>query len=281
MSKIIIYITLSLLYLVPSIGQQALPYQLNARKEAWLTGATLPFTGATILLNSKMKPLTRDAVSQLDVNKINGLDRFATNNWNLKIAHRSDWTLNTTMGLGAVSNFLLPVIFKRDEGYGKHMSTLGIIWMETNLVNYTLTELSKTIFKRNRPYLYGAKASDEFQLEKDARKSFFSGHTSFTAMNSFYMASIITGYQKGNAWNPVIWSVASLPPLLAAVQRVRAGKHFPTDVAVGYLVGAACGIFIPKLHEVKIPVKSTSSVYRQKSSGMTVSVNLLNVKMVF
>jgi undecaprenyl-diphosphatase len=33
-----------------------------------------------------------------------------------------------------------------------------------------------------------------------------------------------------------------------SVERVRAGKHFPTDVIAGSLAGAAVGVVVPHLH---------------------------------
>ncbi|CAG5083855.1 phosphatase PAP2 family protein [Parvicella tangerina] len=263
------------------IAQSPMPFQLTAKKEAWVTGSALPVVATSFVLGKKLQPLTAAEISLLDANDINRLDRFTVNNFSEKVIKRSDITLNTMLGLGLASNFIVPAIFSSSDPYGRQLGTLGMIWFETNLVNYALTEIVKTSVKRSRPFLFGDQAPDELRFGTDARKSFFSGHASFTAANSFYVANIITSYQKGNKWNPVIWGAASLPPLLVAFQRVRAGKHFPTDVAVGYIVGAACGILIPKLHEVQLSVKSTSQVGGQKTHGMKLSVNLLNVKMVF
>jgi membrane-associated phospholipid phosphatase len=37
-------------------------------------------------------------------------------------------------------------------------------------------------------------------------------------------------------------------PAYAALQRVQAGKHYPSDVIVGLAVGAAMGYLIPQIH---------------------------------
>ncbi len=259
-------------------AQQTMPYQLDAKKEAWVMGVAVPLSGFSLLMDKKLKPLTLEEISLLDAQDINRIDRFATNNFSEKVIHRSDLTMLSTIGGGFVSNFIAPALYPSSDSYGKQVATLGVIWFEANLVNFAFTELIKTTCKRSRPFLYGSLAPDELRCTKDARKSFFSGHASFTATNSFYAASVFTSYQKGNQWNPVIWGVSSLPPLLVAIQRVRAGKHFPTDVALGYVVGAACGILIPKLHEISPSVqggiKSNGSF---SPNGMT--VQLVNFKM--
>ena len=47
---------------------------------------------------------------------------------------------------------------------------------------------------------------------------------------------------------PVVWSAAALVPTYLAWQRVEAGKHYPSDVVVGTVVGAAVGYLIPTIH---------------------------------
>lgn len=278
MKKLILSTVVILVFFTAGLGQNLMPYQLNGGKEALITGSSVPFIVSSVYFNKKLKPLTSDELSQLDAASINGLDRFTTQNFNSSVIKRSDITLQSSIGLGFASNFVIPAVYNSSDSYGKQVLTLGIMWLETNLVNYALTEFAKTTVKRSRPFLYGDLAPDEMRFTVDARKSFFSGHTSFSAANSFYAASIITAYQSGSKWNPLVWGVASLPPLLAAVQRVRAGKHFPTDVFVGYVVGAACGILIPKLHSYDPTAQGVIKNASVSPNGLT--VQLLNVKWV-
>jgi membrane-associated phospholipid phosphatase len=259
-------------------AQQA-PFALNASTEAWITGVSLPASGLGLLLDKRMKPLTQEEINQLNASDINGLDRFVTNNFSLQVAKRSDVVLWSTMGLGFASSFIAPALYNTSNTYGNQVGTIGVMWFETNLVNFAITELAKTTFKRSRPFLYGGQAPNEMLFDTDSRKSFFSGHASFTATNSFFVASVLTSYQKGNKWNPVVWGAASLPPLLVSIQRMRAGKHFPTDVLTGYIIGAACGILIPKLHEVKQQDLGTVKVGAAVSPD-GISIPMLSFKMV-
>jgi len=48
-------------------------------------------------------------------------------------------------------------------------------------------------------------------------------------------------------FDPVIWTTAALIPAITGYLRVKGGKHFPTDVVVGYVVGALVGILVPRL----------------------------------
>ncbi len=48
-----------------------------------------------------------------------------------------------------------------------------------------------------------------------------------------------------------LWSFSAYIPALTGYFRVKAGKHFTTDVMAGYAVGAFTGWLIPHLHKKK------------------------------
>ena len=52
--------------------------------------------------------------------------------------------------------------------------------------------------------------------------------------------------------------MAAALPALTGYLRIRAGRHYPSDVLVGYLVGGAVGYLIPTLHKKKPKGKSLS-----------------------
>ena len=54
-------------------------------------------------------------------------------------------------------------------------------------------------------------------------------------------------YTTSNA-RRYLWATAAIVPAIQGYLRVRAGKHFVTDVVVGYLIGAAVGLLVPSLH---------------------------------
>jgi membrane-associated phospholipid phosphatase len=85
-------------------------------------------------------------------------------------------------------------------------------------------------------------------MERDARESFFSGHTSTTAAFAFSTAKIWSDHHVGSRWQPWVWVGAAAVPLTTGILRIRAGKHFPSDVLAGMAVGALCGWLVPELH---------------------------------
>jgi membrane-associated phospholipid phosphatase len=125
---------------------------------------------------------------------------------------------------------------------------LGSLLFQTNLSTLMLTDLAKNSLRRNRPLVYNSQAPLIDRMESDARKSFFSGHASMTACNTFFAAKIWTDMHPNSKLKPWVWTAAAAVPAYAALQRVQAGKHYPSDVIVGLAVGAAMGYLIPQIH---------------------------------
>jgi len=50
---------------------------------------------------------------------------------------------------------------------------------------------------------------------------------------------------------------------LVGVSRIAAGGHFPSDVLVGYAVGAAVGIALPALHPLNLQVRPIADAHTQ------------------
>jgi membrane-associated phospholipid phosphatase len=107
----------------------------------------------------------------------------------------------------------------------------------------------KGLTTRNRPYVYDVNSPAEEKYKTGARHSFYSGHTSFAASNSFFTARVFSEYLTNSTTKTLIWTAAALIPAVTGFSRVNSHNHFPTDVIVGYIVGAAIGYLIPELHK--------------------------------
>ncbi|MCB0632786.1 MAG: phosphatase PAP2 family protein, partial [Lewinella sp.] len=102
------------------------------------------------------------------------------------------------------------------------------------------------MFKRPRPYAFSrilpGMISEQILLKKNTLRSFFSGHTSIVACNSFMAAKMLTDFYPESKVKPIIWTTATLLPAITGYLRVKAGKHFITDVLAGLAAGAAVGL---------------------------------------
>ena len=96
----------------------------------------------------------------------------------------------------------------------------------------------------------------------------------FTAAITFYMANVFTTYISNKITQILIWSAAALYPAVTAYLRVDSANHFPTDVIVGYLIGAGIGFLIPELHKVqKENNLSLGAMMTDRGSGLSLRWN--------
>ena len=195
-------------------------------------------------LNKKIKPFSPEQLIAFDTMAIhlNAFDRIATKTYSKKAQKGSDIFLKYSP--------VLPLALLADQGPRNEFGKISLMYFETALVNYGITELTKVFAKRTRPYVYNPTVKQKQKMIKDARKSFFSGHTSHVAATSFFTAKVLSDSHPGDDLLPVYWVSAAVIPAITALQRVKGGKHFPTDVIVGYVVGALVGVLVPELHKL-------------------------------
>ena len=218
------------------------PYYLSKRMEISLAAVS-----AGLLIGAELvpvTPLTEDDINNLDKEDVPDFDYNATNNWDENSIATSDLLLYSSMGFPAI--LLIDKSIRQD--YKKFIS----IWAETFALTYGLTNITKVLVSRERPYLYGmgeGSADMEHKLEDDNQRSFFSGHTSMSAASWFMMASMYQDYHPQSKLAPYIWAAAYLVPAATGYFRYDAGKHFPSDILTGYFVGRMVGIMVPRWHK--------------------------------
>ncbi len=219
------------------------PYYTNWTKD--IVGTTIGLTGIGVAtwLNHNNEGLTAHEISSLDKMSIPKFDRFATI---LNSVSAKKWS--DVLFYGAVA---APGLFIFKGKIRKDYQILALMYFETLSLTAAATLLSKRLTLRNRPYTYSPEISLVQKMEKDARNSFFSGHTSITAAATFFTAKVIHDYYPSSKWKSLIWVIAATIPAATATFRVGAGKHFPSDVITGYAVGAFFGMMIPSLHKMK------------------------------
>lgn len=232
------------------------PYELKWKQEAAYLGLGFAMTGFDLYQNAKViQPLTLEEIAGLDRNSVNGFDRSATFNSSQRAKNGSD--------ILQYISYTSPFLFLAGKEPRKEWGKILLIYFETALVVRSFTGSTKDLTKRIRPLAY----NDDFSLverqKKQNRFSFFSGHVSTTASNCFFGAKVFSDYFPDSKWKPYIWGAAATIPALTGYFRVKAGKHFPTDVITGYLVGGALGILIPHFHKKdrknKLSIFPTSS----------------------
>jgi len=215
------------------------PFELNTGKEAAIigVGAVVGLTALIVVLNNDK--LTEDGINSFKPEDVNKFDRIA-------IGPYQEDVLGDVLLYGS---YMLSLTFLAHDETREDFGTLTLMYGEVVLLNAGINALVKGLTTRNRPFVYDENSPLEEKYKLDARHSFYSGHTSFTASNSFFTARVFTEYLTDNTAKTLIWTAAALIPAVTGLSRINTHNHFPTDVIVGYIVGAAIGYLIPELHK--------------------------------
>ena len=127
------------------------------------------------------------------------------------------------------------------------------VYAESLAVAGFLNGLAKYVVQRPRPHSYGTSPEAIAYTERrgaDGYLSFFSGHATLS-FTSAVAGSYLYAYGNGNSdttSRAILWGVEMALASATATERVRAGKHFPSDVVVGAAVGTGVGLLVPRAH---------------------------------
>jgi hypothetical protein len=180
---------------------------------------------------------------------INTVDR-----WALKqpTADRAMW--KKISDDGEIGVFLLPSLLMIDKSIRKDWLHLLFMYVEGHTVTFTMynySPLGPYFINRYRPAVYYPELGADAQMNSNNRNSFYSGHVASCAYSTFFMVKVYCDYHPNiGAAKYLLYLAASIPPLAIGYARIRSLDHFPSDVAVGFGLGAIIGIVVPALHKI-------------------------------
>lgn len=150
---------------------------------------------------------------------------------------------------------LSPLLVQMSAGFETSMANASLVYAETQMISYFVTSTTKLIARRPRPYTHATEPRiQEFADSEggDAYASFFSGHASaaFTAATA---GSLLYSARTDELLaRHTLWGLEFVLAGMTAQLRVRAGRHYRTDIWVGSAVGIGIGALIPILHQVDV-----------------------------
>ncbi|HET7502365.1 MAG TPA: phosphatase PAP2 family protein [Kofleriaceae bacterium] len=125
-----------------------------------------------------------------------------------------------------------------------------VLYGESLAVNLAVFEGAKHLVRRPRPYLYStspAVARYAAAQGDDAYQSFYSAHAA-TAFCAATTGAYLAAVSAPRMVRRIAWTGGFATAAAVANLRVRAGKHFYSDVVIGAAVGIAIGYAVPALH---------------------------------
>ena len=227
------------------------PYETGGR-DALLAPVGLGLSLLGEHLGGRNGTLSLEEIAALTPERVNAFDRTAARSWSPGWAHASDWSRNVLVGGAALAGFADPLSDSRWED----AATMGAIFVESYLLIRGATYVAKELAGRKRPYVYNdalsAEARHAIATEDDegAFLSFYSGHAAGAFMAATLLSTVYVDSHGRSTTSDALWGSSLAVAGFTALARVKAGKHFPTDVLVGSAVGAAVGHLVPRLHRV-------------------------------
>ena len=104
-----------------------------------------------------------------------------------------------------------------------------------------------------RPYVY-AKSGKGAEKSKEARGeaygSFYSGHASAAFTVATFMGEWFSEIYPNSKYKTLVWASSYTLAAGVGILRVVAGKHYPSDVVLGALMGTGVSFGVLKLHEI-------------------------------
>lgn len=211
----------------------------------------LAVSAFAFLAGTLMQPtiIPRPVCDPCDASGINPLDRW--------VAGRRDTSADgisyATLAAVMAAPLVLDAFDVRAVGGSRWtwLHDFGL-YVEALALDAAVNTAVKLAVARPRPLAYDPSLPPDLRASSETYVSFYSLHTSFAFTAAAFGA---TTFALRHARRPgAVAAVALVGALLAgttAALRVVAGRHFPTDVGTGALVGTAVGVGVPLLHRVR------------------------------
>lgn len=230
-------------------------FDVDPIADSSLIALSFGFAEVLELINSTGEIRPQQVAPGFDRNNLIGIDRASITS----TPSASAGTLSN-VGLFTAGAFAIidPIASGFREGSVQTVLVDGMLYAESASMTFAFTNMVKLAVRRPRPRAYidaEAEASkgnvDYTNTSTDSALSFFSGHSSMTAAigaTATYLA-FTRAPHRARPW--ITLALATALTSFVSIERVRAGKHFPTDVIAGSVAGAGIGIIVPHLHRTE------------------------------
>jgi membrane-associated phospholipid phosphatase len=215
-------------------------YELSLLREATVSIPTLALGTFSHIKLLGQGGLSTDELNALSAHNINRFDRFATGYYSERAMIYSDFLMYACV--------LSPLTLNLSSKISNEYIEMNTIIIQSYIFSYAITQFTKTTFLRNRPLAYNENVSLAVRQDRDARYSFISGHTAMSFTGAILTAKIYDDFNpnKNNTW---IYATTATAASAVGYLRLRAGKHFPTDILAGAIVGISSAVMITEVHK--------------------------------
>ena len=250
---------------LPAAAAGDFPYDLESGQEAAIIGTTAGLFGVGWLVDRGYEPLTPEEIAAMDPSSLPAIDRAATRRWSPKADHASDIMVYTLMAA--------PLTLALTDQGSREPGTLGLIYLETMLLESGTVYLLKNVFERSRPFVYNDDPDIplDLKMSRTARRSFPSGHAANAFASMVFTANVYGKLYPDSDARGWVWGGCMAAATTTAYLRYAAGRHFVTDLLAGAVIGGLAGWLVPQWHEVDA-VDELRDPSAKSDPGMTLSL---------
>ncbi|MDY6284590.1 MAG: phosphatase PAP2 family protein [Fibrobacter sp.] len=163
----------------------------------------------------------------------------------------SDWTLFALVAF--------PLGFETAElalgnSSGSEAATFFLTAIEVTLWQSSVNLIVRSTRLWARPEIYRSGAD---RSRGESWGSFYSGHTGAAFSIAVLSGMWFMDKYPNSAYVPLVWGGSLALATTVGLLRIAAGKHYPTDVLAGALIGSAASYFVLRVHRssrVKVAV---------------------------
>ena len=241
--------------LEPKISEAAptgrMTFDIDPIADSGIIAVSLGFAGTLELINSTGEIRPQQIRTPFNRSNLFFIDRAV-------IAQTPDHqaATNSTIGLGAALAFAVidPILSGVREKSVQTGLADAFMYAESISLTMAMTNIVKMAVRRPRPIAYIEAEANQKDMKPvdnnstDSALSFFSGHAAITATVSATASYLAFARAPRTARPWITLGVGTALTTFVSIERVRAGKHFPTDVIAGTIAGAGIGLLVPHLH---------------------------------
>lgn len=254
--KNIILIIIFILQLENAFGEH---FKFDWKTDGAIDGAGIILGSTLLYLQKQDKPLTIEEISSLNRNDVNRFDRSATNYYSPELSDISDYLVDISAAL--------PLAFVLDPELKDEKNTYILMFLQNIMLSGIASSGVKESVSRYRPFVYNPGIASDSKLSSDNKRSFFSGHTTLAFASSVFFSSVYEELYPNSKYTEIVWAGSLMVASSVGYLRYRSGKHYPTDILTGAVVGSLIGYLVPYCHKSQnLSINYNSSQFEQSIS---------------
>jgi membrane-associated phospholipid phosphatase len=182
-------------------------------------------------------------IQALNKDNINSFDRWAAGMSSDKADEQSNYLFYGSMGF--------PFLLFFDKSIRKDAAKISFLYLEAMSITGLFYTGSTYFIDRYRPEAYNTSIPAEQRVSGNLRNSFPAGHVALVATTCFFTAKVYSDYHPDSRLKWWLYGGAAAATGYTIYLRHMSGKHFPSDIVAGTVLGVASGILVPHFHKNK------------------------------